>query len=206
MRDSDKIKDAPSVPAGSHGVWGLGVCILFCSLAVRAGAQPASDQAKEYQVKIVFVVKFLKFIDWPKTPQEKKDLPFEIAVIGKVPIGEGTKEIPDASVNGRKVVMTVLHEWKEGDDQEAQKRLLADCEVLFLARSEETHTDQILPKVIRQGVLTVGEAPGFLTQGGIFRFELEDNKVRFSVDLKNANKAELTIQSSLLRLATQVYK
>jgi len=49
--------------------------------------------------------------------------------------------------------------------------------------------------------LTVGETPDFLAQGGIINFILEGGKVRFQIDSKAAERADLRISSHLLRLA-----
>jgi hypothetical protein len=50
-------------------------------------------------------------------------------------------------------------------------------------------------------VLTVGESPDFLRQGGIINFVLEDGKVRFEINQDAATQADLRISSRLLRLA-----
>jgi hypothetical protein len=50
-------------------------------------------------------------------------------------------------------------------------------------------------------ILTVGEAPGFAEHGGVIRFVLEDNRVRFEVNVAAAHQADLTISSRLLTLA-----
>ncbi len=52
--------------------------------------------------------------------------------------------------------------------------------------------------------LTVGETSGFLTQGGMIRFFLENNRVRFSINQTIAESAGLQISSRLLRLARSV--
>ena len=50
------------------------------------------------------------------------------------------------------------------------------------------------------GVAMVRMAYQFI-QGGIMRLFLEDNRVRFSVDQRSADRAGLQISSRLLRLA-----
>jgi hypothetical protein len=53
-------------------------------------------------------------------------------------------------------------------------------------------------------VLTVGETPGFLDAGGMICFLLEENKVRFEINLDAAESARLKIGSRLLILAQMV--
>jgi hypothetical protein len=53
-------------------------------------------------------------------------------------------------------------------------------------------------------VLTVGDTPRFLDQGGMIRFVLDGARVRFEVNLTSARAAGLTLSSDLLRVATAV--
>ena len=55
-----------------------------------------------------------------------------------------------------------------------------------------------------KSVLTVGEAENFLQEGGIIKFHLESNKVRFAINNAVAQTAHLVISSKLLRLASSV--
>jgi hypothetical protein len=50
-------------------------------------------------------------------------------------------------------------------------------------------------------ILTIGDAPGFAKRGGIINFTLEENRVRFEVNVEAAKNAVLTISSRLLALA-----
>ena len=54
---------------------------------------------------------------------------------------------------------------------------------------------------IRGPVLTVGETVQFLRDGGMVRFYIENNKVRFEISQKNAEQAGLKVSSQLLMLA-----
>jgi hypothetical protein len=53
-------------------------------------------------------------------------------------------------------------------------------------------------------VLTVGDSAGFLERGGVIRFRVEDNKVRFDINPDAAARAHLEVSSQLLKLATIV--
>jgi hypothetical protein len=51
------------------------------------------------------------------------------------------------------------------------------------------------------GVLTVGEAPGFIADGGIVNFKLEGGRVRFEINVVAAEQEQIRISSKLLSLA-----
>jgi hypothetical protein len=46
--------------------------------------------------------------------------------------------------------------------------------------------------------------PDFINNGGMIQFVLKDNKVRFEINLIAAEKAGLTINSQLLKVATDI--
>jgi hypothetical protein len=52
-------------------------------------------------------------------------------------------------------------------------------------------------------VLTVGENPEFLRDGGMVRLYVENSRVRFQISQKNAEAAGLKISSQLLMLAAR---
>jgi hypothetical protein len=53
-------------------------------------------------------------------------------------------------------------------------------------------------------ILTVGETPRFLENGGIISLHVVDRKVRFEIDARAAARAGLTLSSQLMRLASNV--
>jgi bifunctional DNA-binding transcriptional regulator/antitoxin component of YhaV-PrlF toxin-antitoxin module len=100
---------------------------------------------------------------------------------------EDTKTIIDTIANGQ---------------MEALKR----CYLLFICPSEKNNINEIIDLVKNQSVLTVADTQEFLDAGGIVNFVIEDNKVRFDVNLTASEKAGLKIRSQLLRLAKRVIK
>jgi len=53
-------------------------------------------------------------------------------------------------------------------------------------------------------VLTVGESERFVQEGGMIGFLLEDNKIRFEINLDAAVHARLKVSSRLLAIAKTV--
>jgi hypothetical protein len=50
-------------------------------------------------------------------------------------------------------------------------------------------------------VLTIGETPAFLRQGGIVRIYRDDNRLRLQISMKSAEGSRLQISSRLLSLS-----
>lgn len=90
----------------------------------------------------------------------------------------------------------------------AQEKIeaLKKCHVLFICSSEKQNLREILTLVKTSSVLTVTETEGFLEAGSMINFTMEDNKIRFEVNLTAANEAKLQVRSQLLRVARKVIK
>jgi len=61
---------------------------------------------------------------------------------------------------------------------------LRDCNILFVSSSEKEHIESVIDAMKGLPILTIGDAPGFAKRGGIINFMLEDNKVRFEVNVE----------------------
>jgi len=160
------------------------LCVLV--LVVLAGVAPRSEQVPlEYQVKAGYLFNFLKFIEWPR---EVESGPITICIAGHNPFGDVLAEtLQGERVNSRSLATRVIPEPQAG------------CAVVFVPK--DTATTAYLRAVRGAPTLTGGETPGFIGEGGIINFVLEQGKVRFEIDLKAAERADLRISSHLLRLA-----
>jgi len=73
--------------------------------------------------------------------------------------------------------------------------------ILLLCASEAKFTPAVLASLKGSPVLTVGETDRFGMLGGIINFYIEENRVRFEINIEAAEKARLKIGSQLLSLA-----
>jgi hypothetical protein len=168
---------------------------LLLAILLAAPGRLHAQPAGEYDLKAAFLYNFAKFVDWPPAAFPEPNGSFRICVLGKDPFGGSLQ----AAVNGEEIAghkLTVVR-----TDSLAKP---SGCQILFLSRSERDQTSQILSAVKDAPVLTVGDAPGFLEQGGIINFLLEGNKVRFEINNEAAGRAGLSISSKLLQLARRV--
>ncbi|MGD0551728.1 MAG: YfiR family protein [Sedimentisphaerales bacterium] len=104
---------------------------------------------------------------------------------------------PSKTADIKTIVETIANE---------QMDALKKCHLLFICQSERKNTREIIDLLKNNGVLTVADTEGFLEDGGIVNFVIEDNKVRFDINLTASEKAGLKIRSQLLRLAKKVIK
>jgi len=177
---------------------GILIVALSVSLSWAPGALAQdrdSSNSSEYLIKAGFIFNFAKFVEWPQTTFAQPDSPIVIGILGTDPFGAIIDQIvQDKKIGGRGFVVKRL-KWG------ADPKDLKECKILFVGASERIHIDELVQIVRGLPILTVGETPGFAERGGVIRLVLEDNKVRFEVNVDAAHQAGLTISSRLLTLA-----
>jgi len=177
-----------------------GVVFVLVGLAGigNLGAVPASAQGPgEYQVKAAFLYNFTKFIEWPAAIFRGNGDPLMVCVMGEDPFDHALEEVVKGkNLNGK--AFEVRH---VSNVQEARS-----CQVLFVSSSERTKVRSILEGLKGASVLTVGDTPGDAKQGCIIGFLIEDDKVRFEINVGAANLANLKVSSKLLSLAKVVWE
>lgn len=169
---------------------------LMALVAALAPAAPAAAQAAgEYDVKAAFLYNFAKFVEWPSNAFDAPGSPMTLCIVGRDPFGEALDTlVRGETLQGRPMTVHRTRDLLE----------IRDCHVVFLSRTETARQDEILDTVRGVGVLTVGEGDSFLRDGGIIRFVIEANRVRFEVNLDAAERNGLKLSSKLLRLARSV--
>lgn len=169
--------------------------LFLALLLIFHGDLRAQSQAGEYSVKAAFLFNFAKFIEWPADSFKSPTDPMTYCVAGEDTFGELLDQALAGKTIGEHAVRLLRP--KKPEDADA-------CQIIFLASKQEKLSARFLERLKDHSVLTVGEADDFLKQGGIIRFVLDDNKVRFEISLTNADHAKLKVSSRLLALARNV--
>jgi hypothetical protein len=167
------------------------------SLGAPSGttSRPAkvTPQVSEIDVKAAFLFNFTRFVEWPNAAATSA--PFRLCVVAdRTTTAVIQKTMEGESVNGRPSQTTV-----PATPEDARV-----CQILFVGRSETGRLAPLLAAVRDRPVLTVSDAARFTTRGGMIGFVLEDDRVRFDVNLAAAKRSGLQISSRLLRVARNV--
>lgn len=180
---------APRVRSGS-----LCLFLLVSNGSPLAFAQ--SDSPSEYQVKAAFLFHFAQYVDWPPEAFQNASAPLTYCTLGEDPF-HGALE---ASLNGKTIGTHPLRIKHLKQNRDAN-----GCQVLFLSAAEEKSVVESLERLRGAPVLTVGDSENFARDGGMIRFCLQDNKVRFEINVSAAEHAGLRISARLLALAKTVF-
>lgn len=178
---------------GADGM--LGVMMRWCVLLVFFAPCTLRAQSREYQIKAAFIYNFAQFVQWPASAFTNASQPFEIGILGDNPFGKSLEEtVKGETIKGRPIIIV----------EASRIEKLAGCQILFVSKSASSHVDEIFPKLNSQPVLTVGEDPGFLRQGGIINLYRDGPKVHFEINPDAAERSGLKLGSELLSVGKVV--
>ena|ERR1041385_7593689 len=168
------------------------IAVLGVALAAGAGAQ-----TEEYQVKAAFLFNFAKFVEWPVASFSGQHEPIVICILGQNPFGDSLGEaIRGKFLGGRPAALHMISDIPQK----------SPCKMLFVSAQERARFRSMAGSLKDGGVLTVGEAPWFIEDGGIINLKVESGNVRFEINVEAADQAHLVISSKLLSLAQIVRK
>lgn len=167
--------------------------VLACCGAVAAthAAQAKNNPTREYEVKAVFLYNFARFVEWPAATAKDSE-PFVIGVLGDDPFGE----LLDEAVRGERVGARRLQVKRIARIEEA-----AQCDQVFIAKSEQHRLGEILKNLGTRPILTVSDIPQFAEQGGMVGLVSSGGRTKLRINLEAAKAADLSISSKLLRPA-----
>jgi hypothetical protein len=172
--------------------------IVSAAAATSAHAQD-TDASSEYLIKAGFIYNFASLVQWPSTSFSQADSPIVIAVLGEERFGTTLDRVLQGKkIDGRSFIVKYFRSTSELVKSVGKPK---ECQILYVSSSAMPHLSEAIQVVRGMPVLTIGEMPGFAKSGGMINLVLEDNRVRFEVNVKAAKDADLNISSRLLALA-----
>lgn len=174
----------------------LAVLLAICLNAVPRASAQDRPLPTEYQLKAQYLTDFGRFVKkWGNRPMPGADESFAICVLGQDPFGQSLDNaVRGENIGGAPLVVRRI----------AQPMDATGCRILFISSSESAQLQDILGMIATAPVLTVSDIPGFVRQGGIIEFVPEANRVKFEINLANAQSVGLSLSSDLLKVARVV--
>lgn len=168
------------------------LCILALGiLAAGFGAgSAAATNAPEYEVKAAFLYNFARFAVWPASAFSGADAPVSLCIAGGNPFGAALGALQGKPVGDRRVEV-----------REVPVERVAGCHIMFLARPVQSRVAEVSDAAAGRYVLTVGDSDGFAARGGAVNLVVEDDRVRFEVNLAALKRSGVSLSSQVLRLA-----
>ncbi len=169
----------------------------MCLLVFVAAAAPEEAVFKEHQVKAAFVFNFVKFVEWPAGAFADERTPIQIGVAGKGAILEALEAaVKGKEVGGRELVVRRVETPEEA----------SQVNVLFLGADVDAGLTTWLAAAAKTNVLTIGESEVFQKSDGMIAFVWQGDRLRFEINVAEAERARLRVSAQLLKLASKVRK
>jgi len=187
---------SPGARPKAKGLTAFSLAVLLVTISIASlSLNGQSNGMNEYEVKAAFLFHFAQFVEWPVETFKDSDTPLTYCTVGEdVFRGALEESVMGKRVNNRPLRVAHLREREPIDG----------CQVLFIAGAPKGRRADELAIAKGHAVLTVGETEYFARDGGIIGFLLEENKVRFEINLNAAHKAQLKVSARLLALAKTV--
>jgi len=161
----------------------------FCSRADETSTSKAEEA-----VEAAFMRSFTRYVTWPPQAFAEPDSPWSICVVGS----DRFDEVLDRTFAGRTELGRPF-----GVTHARTSEELLRCHIVFVGYDSPLRRRSALEALKRRPVLTVGDAPDFLDEGGIIRFVVRD-RVAISINLDEARSSSLGISTKLLEVARDV--
>jgi hypothetical protein len=167
------------------------IALLFL-LAPAAGRGAAGQPVDAGQMKAVFVVNFLRFVDWPPSHLAPAPAPLIVAVLGdRAFIEELRQYARGQAVSGHAIEVKAV-------DRPEDAR---GAHLLFIGSSESPNLPAILEIAENSALLTVGDTDGFARAGVILNLYSLDQRIRIEANPAAATRTGLRLSAHLLRIA-----
>lgn len=169
----------------------LAICMALSLMLFSRPALP--NESIEYQVKAAFISNFIAFTLWPSDVSDD----IQLCLYGEDNFGSSLDQIEKKPSGKVRVKVQRTND----------ENVLADCQVVFISKSNISHLSRVLANLRGKPVLLLADSPNAASQGVNINMNVNsDGKVTFEINLAAARLSRLDFSSKLLQLATHVYR
>lgn len=168
----------------------IAILAAACCAVPAAWADEASALRAD-QLKAGYVFNFAKFVEWSPTAATE---PLTVCFLGAAGVHDAfAMDIRNKRAGTRPMAARRIETLDE----------VPSCDVLYVD-AQALNDEGDAPTT--PGLLTVSDAKAFVRRGGVIELFTDSNRLRFNVNVGNAQRAGLRISSNLLQLAAAVEK
>lgn len=180
--------------SGTNAVTVCTRCVAALVLSVLVAITNATAATTVDELKAVYIARFTEFIEWPALARSPNGTlsPFRICVFGAHPIEAPLAKLP-ALVKVQDATVEVVRVVEIND--------AAHCAILFIPTAAVGRLPALLREIGTKPVLTIGESADMIEHGTLMNFFIDNERLRFAVDLPATRAVGLTLSARLLKLA-----
>jgi hypothetical protein len=166
----------------------LVILFLFFSFLNNPIHSFGEGESTEYNVKAMFVLNFMKYIEWPTEPVDS----FRIGIVGESEIYQSLINMTSHRMEQNKISINKI---LPGDTRKYQ--------IIILSKSENKRIDDLSKKFQAKGVLLISEEYNSSNYAAINLLNI-NNKIRFEINNSQAKIGAIKISSKLSEFAVTV--
>jgi YfiR/HmsC-like len=180
--------------AGALACFGSCFTVMFC-FCVQAGTVQSSATPSQAEIRAAFVFNFVKFTEWPMQAYADAGSPLTTCFLGADDVRAAFQSISTGkALNGRFLENRAV---KSAAD-------MRNCQVLYVDSPRSPVVIDVLKNARQHDALAIGTSEDFLASGGMLRLQVENNRMRFDVNVGAIARTKIKLSSKLLALARSV--
>jgi hypothetical protein len=180
--------------AGSFACFGACLAVMFC-LCVRADAPQSPATPSQAEIRAAFVFNFVKFTEWPMQAYADAGSPLTTCFLGADDVRAAFQTVSKGkALSGRFLESKAV---KSAAD-------MSNCQVLYVDSPRSPVVIDALKSARQRDALAIGTSEDFLVCGGMLRLQIENNRMRFDVNVGAIGRTKIKLSSKLLALARNV--
>jgi hypothetical protein len=164
------------------------ITLFMMALTIAVSSHAFAQDRPLHEIYSMMVYNFTRYVEWPVSGSNE----FVIGVVGN------------------KDVYNTLTTWYSGKSKGAQTYVIkifksaedvTDCAVLFIDKTKSGEFASIKEKVKGKGTLIVTDRDGLGAKGSTINFTTVDNKLKFELNHKAFESANLKVSGALASMA-----
>ncbi len=170
------------------------ISALFSLLTYTPCLRSETITTPEYKVKTAFLYNFVKFASWPDDVfSTNGDTALIIGIYGNKAYRNILDALQGKDVKGKNIVVQMVNRMDE----------IKKVHMLFVLNNGVLNQKKLCESLKNEPILTVDDKLDDTTKPNcVMGFYIDNNKIRFSVNLEAAQRAGVSLSSQLLSFAT----
>ncbi|WP_284619403.1 YfiR family protein [Aquabacterium humicola] len=181
-------------PASVRAWLAAGLLLGGLALVAPPGRAQDTGAATLASLESAFLRNFARYVTWPSAAFASERAPWRVCVLGAEHLDDTLeKTLQSRTEQGRSFAVI----------RGVAAQQLPTCQIAYIGYRNAATRSAALAELKRQPVLTVGDAPEFLNEGGIIRLR-PGERLEMSINLDQARAASLTIPTKMLEVSRDV--
>ncbi len=175
--------------------WRRAILGLFLALLLLPVLAHSAPSASDVELRVALLFNFMRFAEWPNGSLGADGAPVTVCIArGDVEMERALELLERRNIRERPIAIRQI----------GAPRQVESCHVLYLPDALRDPLSGFINAAQQGRVLTVGNAAGFVDDGGMIGLKLAGERYQFEVNNEAVRRAGLRLPPQLLSLASRV--